>query len=128
VYVSTWRIKEGKLEDYRRFHSELAKVVEENEPRVAAFVAFASDDLTEITSVHVYPDAATLDRHMDVLGEKMKLLPEDLTKVMQLLEPVGIQVFGAPTGSAAQMDKGLAESGVPFTVKRRYLGGFVRHP
>src|SRR5437762_10662247 len=26
VYVSTWRIKEGKLEDYRRFYAELVRI------------------------------------------------------------------------------------------------------
>ena len=126
VYVSTWRIKGGKFDDYQRFYKELVRTVDENEPRVAAFLAFANDDLTEITNVHVFPDSATLDRHMDVIGEKMKLLPDDLTGVMQLMEGVRVEVFGAPSGKAAAMDKGLVESGVPFRTKRRYLGGFTR--
>src|SRR5437762_3771840 len=109
VYVSTWTIKEDKFEDYQRFYTELVRIVDENEPRVAAFFAFANEDLTEITNVHVYPDDATLDRHMAVLNEKMGLLPEDLTAVMRYLEPVGIEVFGTPGGQAAAMDDGLRE-------------------
>jgi hypothetical protein len=78
--------------------------------------------------VHVYPDRATLDRHMTVLGEKVGLLPADLTAVMAYLEPVRVQVFGTPGGQAAEMDRGLIDSGVPFAVQQRYLGGFARHP
>jgi hypothetical protein len=126
AYVSTWRIKEGKFKDYERFFAELGKIVDENEPRVSAFLTFANEDSTEITNVHVFPDRETLDHHMEILGEKMRLLPGDLTAVMQSLAPVRIEVFGAPGGKAAEMDQGLADAGVPFSTKKRYLGGFTR--
>jgi len=128
AYVSTWQIKEGKFEDYRRFYAELVKVVDENEPRLTAFLTFANESLTEITNVHVFPDGATLDHHMDVLAEKMRLLPGDVTAVMRYLEPVRVEVFGTPGGKAAEMDKGLVDSGVPFSGKKRFLGGFTRQP
>ena len=44
VYVSTWKIKEGKFEEYRRFNDEIVRIVAEEEPRVATFLAFANDD------------------------------------------------------------------------------------
>ena len=128
VYVSTWTIKEGKSEDYRRFLEELVKVVDENEPRLPAFLTFANDDLTEITNVHVFPDSATLDRHMAVLGEKMGVLPADLTSVAQYLEPVRVDIYGRPGGQADAMDQGLRDAGVPFGGKQRYLVGFTRPP
>jgi hypothetical protein len=126
AYVSTYRIKPGKFEEYKRFYDQLAKIVEENEPRLTAFLTFANEDLTEITNVHVFADSATLDSHMDVLGEKMRLLPGDVAAVMRNLEPVRIEVFGTPQGKAAAMDKGLEESGVPFSWKHRFLGGFTQ--
>lgn len=128
VYVSTWTIKDGKFEDYRRFYAEVVKIVDENEPQVTAFLAFANDDLTEITNVHVFPDLPTLDHHMAVLGEKIGLLPSDLTAVTGYMDPVRVEVFGTPGGQAAAMDNGLRDSGVPFTGKQRYLGGFTRQP
>jgi hypothetical protein len=128
VYVSTWRLKADKLEEYQRFYAELVRVVDEHEPRVAAFLAFANEDLGEITNIHVYPDGATLDRHMEVLGEQIGILPDDLTAVMATLEPVSIQVFGRPAGQAAEMDRRLENSGVPLTVRPRYLGGFTHVP
>jgi hypothetical protein len=128
AYVSTWRIKEGKFEDYRRFFAELVKTVDENEPRLTAFITFVNEDRTEITHVHVFPDSGTLDHHMDVLGEKMRLLPGDVAAVMRYLEPVRVEVFGTPGGKAAEMDKGLVDAEVPFTGKKRFLGGFTREP
>ncbi len=62
VYLSTWRIKDGKFRDYQRFYAQLVKIVDENEPGVSAFLAFANEDQTELTNVHVFPDNATLDR------------------------------------------------------------------
>jgi hypothetical protein len=124
VYLSTWRIKDGKFPEYRRFYSELLAAIREPDRDVVAFYAFANADGTEITNVHVFPDQATLDRHMGVIGEQMGLLPGELTSVMELMEPLGIQVYGTPEGQASAMDRSLKESGVPFTGKERYLGGF----
>src|SRR5881409_3145713 len=126
VYVSTWRIKEGKFDDYVRFHEELAAAVKENEPRTVAFLAFANEDGTEITGVHVFPDQAALDLHMAVLAEKMGVLADDLTAVYQYMEPVRIQRHGNPGEKAEAMDGPLEASGVPFTFRPRFIGGFVR--
>jgi len=63
---------------------------------------------------------------MAVLGQKMGLLPGDLTAVMQHMDPISVQIYGVPGGKAAEMDKGMMDSGVPFTGKPRYLGGFTR--
>jgi hypothetical protein len=57
VYVSTWKVKVGKFDAYARLHERLANTVWDLEPRVAAFLAFANDDGTEVTGIHVFPDA-----------------------------------------------------------------------
>jgi hypothetical protein len=124
VYVSTWRIKEGRFPDYQRFYSELVRTIRDLDRGVVAFYAFASEDSTEITNVHVFPDAATLERHMGVIGEQMGILPQELSPVTELMEPLGVQVYGVPEGRAAAMDRSLDEAGVPFASKERYLGGF----
>jgi hypothetical protein len=126
VYVSSWRIKEGRFDAYLRFYDQLRVTVDREEPDVIAFVAYANENRTEIVNVHVFPDHATLDRHMQILGQFMKLVPGDLAAVLQLMEPLGIQVYGQPSGAAAEMDQGLRDAGVPFTDRPRYVGGFVR--
>jgi hypothetical protein len=124
VYLSSWRIKDGKFAEYRRFYEQLLDAIREPDRDVVAFFAFGNADGTEITNVHVFPDAPTLERHMGVIGEKMGLLPGELTSVLELMEPLGVQVYGAPTGQAAAMDQKMKDDGVTFTGKERYLGGF----
>jgi hypothetical protein len=74
IYVSTFKIKEGKFAEYQRFYAELLKAVEESNPRLIALYAFANEEGTEITSVNVHPDTASMDHHMQVLAEKMVCL------------------------------------------------------
>lgn len=126
VYLSTWRIKPGRFEEYQRFHAALVAAVEANEPEVTAFLSFANAAGTELTNVHVYADQAVLDRHMQVIGEQFGLLPGDLTSAMDALEPIRVLVFGAPAGAAAEMDRAMADSGVPFEAMPRFLDGFAR--
>lgn len=126
AYVSTWRIKEGKSTDYQRFYAALVEAVEQNEPEVTAFLAYGEANGSEITNIHVYADQVVLDEHMRFIGDQMGLMPTDLSAAMESLEPVRVQVFGTPMGAAAEMDRGMADSGVPFEGKPRFLGGFAR--
>ena len=124
VYLSTWKIKDGKFEDYRRFYGRMLDAIRTHDLGVLAFYAFGNEEGTEITNVHVFPEETTLERHMAVIAEQMGLLPEDLTAMSAFMEPVGVQVYGMPSSTAAAMDQSLIDAGVPFTGKRNYLGGF----
>ena len=128
TYVSTWRIKEGRSTDYQRFYAALVEAVERNEPEVTAFLAYGAADGSEITNIHVYADQVVLDQHMRFLEDQMGLMPSDLSAALESLEPVRVEVYGTPTGAAAEMDRAMADSGVPFVGKPRFLGGFARRP
>ncbi len=126
AYVTTFRIKEGKFQDYQRFLAALLKGIEESEPRIIAIHTFANEDGTEMTSIQLHPDAESMDAHMQVLAKTMGQLAEELTDVFQFIELVRAEVFGAPGERASEMDKPLIEAGVPFTFKPRHVDGFTR--
>jgi hypothetical protein len=42
IFINTYAIGEGKLEDFRQFLRELFKVIEANEPRLLALKADAT--------------------------------------------------------------------------------------
>jgi len=79
-----------------------------------------------MTSIQVHPDTESMDNHMQVLAETMGQLAEEQTDVLQSIELVRSEVFGAPGERATEMDKRLMEAGVPFTFKRRHVGGLTR--
>ena len=126
IYVATLGIREGKFREYQRFYAENLKLIQENEPRINAFHAFANEGGTEVTIIQVHPDTASMDDHMQVLAEKMGVLADDLTNVYQFFEPVRIEVYGNPGDRAMEMDKPLVDAGVQYSVKPRHLGGFTR--
>lgn len=126
IYVTTFRIKEGKSADYRRFYAELLKGVRESVPRIIAFHLFANEDDSEMTSVQVHPDAGSMADQMKMLAERMGLLPDDLTAVLQYLEVVDVKVLGDPGQQAREMDKQLIEAGTAFSLKPQYVGGLTR--
>lgn len=56
VYLSTLRIKDGKIDEYRRFYTKLLDTIQEPDRDVVAFFAFGNADGTGITNVHVFPE------------------------------------------------------------------------
>lgn len=126
VYVSTWKIREGRFDDYQRFYTRQLQIIDEAEPQIVAFLAFANEDGTEMTHIHVHPDRASMDKHMGILAEKMGVLAEDLSAVYEFMEPVRTEVFGTPGDRAMEMDRQLIDAGVPFSFKPRLIGGFTR--
>lgn len=55
IFISKWKVKEGKLEDLMRYYKEILKIVEANEPPLIAFHGFVNEDGTEMTSIQIHP-------------------------------------------------------------------------
>ena len=68
VYIDTSDVREGALEELKTAMKELVDFVEANEPRLIAYNVYFSDDGTRMTVVHVHPDSASLEYHMEVAG------------------------------------------------------------
>jgi hypothetical protein len=66
VYVDTSDVREGALEELKVGMKELADFVEAKEPRILAYNVYFSDDGARMTVVHVHPDAASLEYHLEV--------------------------------------------------------------
>ena len=95
VYVDTSEVREGSLEQLKRDIRELAVFVEEHEPRLLSYNVYFSEDGTQMTVVHVHPDAASLDHHMDVAGPRF-------AKFGDLLTMRSIHLYGDPSEKARE--------------------------
>jgi hypothetical protein len=67
VYVDTSDVREGMLEALKAAIKELVDFVAANEPRLIAYNVYLNDDGTRMTVVHVHPDSASLEYHMEVV-------------------------------------------------------------
>jgi quinol monooxygenase YgiN len=87
VYIDTSEIQEGKLEELKTAIKELLNFIEANEPRLIAYNVYFNEDGTRMTVVHVHPDSASLEHHMDVAGPAF-------SKFVQFVKLLTIDVYG----------------------------------
>ena len=68
VYVDTSDVRAGALEELKTGMKELVGFVEAKVPRILAYSVYFSDDGARMTVVHVHPDCASLEYHLEVAG------------------------------------------------------------
>jgi quinol monooxygenase YgiN len=90
VYVDTSDVREGALEELKAAMKELVDFVEANEPRLIAYNVYFSDDGTRMTVVHVHPDSASLEYHMEVAGPAFR-------QFVELVTLSSIHIYGEPS-------------------------------
>ena len=120
IFISTWRIKEGKLEDLKRFQREFAEVIKANEPQLISFNAFLNEDGTEMTSIQVHPNADSMDFHLKVLRDT---LGDAMSSVADFVEPKSMEYYGMPPESLLESVSGREGT---FSAKPLHIGGFTR--
>jgi hypothetical protein len=121
IFIATNRLKPGAYESERRRALGLVDFVEAGEPRLLAFHEYINRDRTEVTVVQVHQDAASMEFHMGVVGERAaQAYAETLDATTQ------VQVFGAPSDAVVEMLRVQAGAGVPLSVHAEHLGGFTR--
>jgi quinol monooxygenase YgiN len=68
VYIDTSEIRPGRLAELRTAMAELTDYVEASEPRLLAYHVYFNHEGTRMTVVHVNPDTAALQFHLDAAG------------------------------------------------------------
>ena len=79
VYVDTSDVREGALEELKAGIKELVDFIDANEPRIIAYNVYFTDDGSRMTVVHVHPDSASLEYHMEVAGPVFRQFVELVT-------------------------------------------------
>jgi hypothetical protein len=67
-YVDISDVRKEALEELKAGMKELVEFVQANEPRIIAYNVYLTDDGARMTVVHVHPDSASLEYHMEVAG------------------------------------------------------------
>jgi hypothetical protein len=120
TFISHFRVKEGKAEALRSMFAAGAAQLGVAKPRTAAFVGYLDKTGSLLTIVHLFPDAAAMDLHVEGAAERSQAAYE-------LFEPAGWEIYGTPSPAALDMiRREAAEAGVSLTVAPDALGGFSR--
>lgn len=120
IYIGTYTIKSGKLDETKKALRELVDLVAANEPRLIGFNVYLDEQGTKASVVQVHPDADSMEFHM-------KVISEHLTDAFDYLEAtVSEQIYGAPTASLSNMLEEWADPGVPVTNMSAHEAGFTR--
>jgi len=121
ILISTYTLKEGKLEDFKHFSEEMAKFIEANEPRLIHFEQYINEDGTEVARVQIHPDADSMAFHMQLIRENMGQAFEFLDAAKSY------QVYGEPSGAIVEQLNQASGPEVPVIVKSKFAG-FNRLP
>ncbi len=119
VTLTFGRIKEGKLEDFRRSNQLIATLVEENEPRVIAFHAMLTEDGTRFAGMQFHPDAASLEFHLQVVRDAV-------AEIGSSLEIEEFKVLGPSSDAIDAMMQAMAGAGIRVEHLPDHVAGFTR--
>jgi quinol monooxygenase YgiN len=119
VFISRHRIKEGKTDEFRRHYQNSVAPIYADKPGTLAQLAYENEEATEFMIVRLFPNAEALDLQMQGADERSK-------KTYEYLEPIGVEIYGAPSPATLERMKKIAGSRVAVTIRPRYVGGFIR--
>lgn len=120
VFISHSKVKEGMLERAGSFAAEMTEVLHDTKPGTVVFLTYADQDGSHIHTVHVFPNAAAMDAHLEGVGERAGA-------AFEFIDTVGYEIFGTPTESTLDTMRGFADNlGVPLVIRPQNVAGYVR--
>ena len=100
IHTSRFKIRDGKLEEYREFAQRLAALVADQEPDMLHFGVYIDAEAMEASTVQVHRSVANMAWHMQVIKP---LQPEglDLIDVSQ----VAVHIYGDPSPAVLEQTR-----------------------
>ncbi len=119
IVISKFRVKEGKLEDLKRYYRKIVDIVEANKTQMIAFHGFLNEEGMELTSIQVHPNTASKEYHMQVLKENWD---ESFSQYTQMVEGTTIEYYGTPPESALAINEISKQE---LTIHPVHIAGFT---
>lgn len=117
VFISHSRVREGKLELLREISGSALAEMEATKPGTLLHYGYLNDDQSELSFVHVFPDADAMDDHFVGSGDRAKAASE-------YIEVHRFEIYGSPSDDALAALR--RTPGVDLVVRRAGFGGYLR--
>jgi quinol monooxygenase YgiN len=119
VFISHNTVEAGMLEGFRDAFGQVAQALGAEKPGTVVFLAFAADDGSEVSVVHVFPDADAMGQHLQGVQERMGMAAE-------FIQTKGYEIYGSPSEPVLEAMRGFADAeGVPLHVQSDHVGGYL---
>lgn len=119
IFISIQRVKEGKLEGYKHYYRQVAEQAKANKPGTVAHLAYHNEEGTELSVIHIFPDAKSMELHMIGVDELAK-------KAYEYVEILSFEIYGKPTEAVLERMMQIVGSGIPLNIKPQLIGGYIR--
>ena len=120
VMISHHTVKEGMVDEFRQSYRDNTPVIEADKPGTVGFLHYFDEDESEVTTLHIFPDAEAMELHMEGASERAG-------KAYQFLVPGRFEIYGKPNEKVMGfMKQAAAGSGVSLAVKPEFVAGYLR--
>lgn len=119
VFISTLRIKDGKLDAFKEHFSGNVPRMETSKPGTVVFYGYLNEEGTEVNIVHMFPNAEAMDAHMEGVAERSK-------QAFEFIVPLRWDIYGSPSDNVMEtMQQAAQKSGAELAVHPHPLAGYA---
>lgn len=120
VFISTHRIKQGKLDDLRQFMAQGAPRIEQSKPGTVGFAAYLDPDAGALKIVHIFPNDQAMIAHFEGAEERAGA-------AWEFIKLQSHEVFGpAPESLVEGLKQMAAEMDAELSLVPEFGAGFLR--
>jgi quinol monooxygenase YgiN len=120
AFISRFHVKDGKADELRQRFRESAAALQAEKPRTVVFLSYLDEGATDVSILHVFPDAASMDVHFEGAAERA-------SDAYQYIEPRGWELYGPVSeASVATLRAAASSAGVSIALYPEFVTGFLR--
>ncbi len=119
IFISNQRVKEGKLEGYKQYYRQVAEQAKANKPGTVAHLAYLNEEGSELSIIHIFPDAESMELHMKGVDELAK-------KAYEYVEILSFEIYGKPADTVLERMMQIVGSGITLNIRPQLIGGYIR--
>lgn len=119
VFISHQRVKEGKLEGYKHYYRQVAEQAKANKPGTLAHIAYHNEEGLELSIIHIFQNAKSMELHMMGVDELAK-------KAFEYVEILSFEIYGKPTEAILEGLMQIVGSGIELNIRPQLIGGYIR--
>jgi hypothetical protein len=119
IFISNQRVKEGKLEGYKHYYRQVAEQAKADKPGTIAHIAYHNEEGTELSIIHIFPDAGAMELHMKGVDELAK-------KAFEYVEILSFEIYGKPTERVLEGMMQIVGSSIALNIRPQLIGGYIR--